>query len=639
MSTLTNTENQIHFIRCVQSVYDAITDINENAIYWITDKGKIYLGSILMSCVIDLPYVTPQMFSAVADGVTDDTEAVQAALSAGGVVYFPAGVYKVTKQLTTTKPCKIMMYKQYPSRYWRSGSTSGRYDYPIIIADGESDYQDEKGWGFGARLECYPSTVEGETIGLLIGDGCEVDGLFMRAMNGFSGVLLKYEDKYEYGTDNLGDSITYQSYPSSMRFKHIRLDCDRHNTTTTVPQSMFNFCPKDNYFHLLEDIVIGQQNEFATYGFRCVVNSGSTSDTDWANSVRITNLALNGLFDYPFYIEGSYTLTNWVIEGLTIQTFGYNYGEYEPTREGHKAVITLKNMAWCLFSGCYIWDLYQAKFTKLFDTENITNVSCVGCSYEFDYGTINHPDYKGDIEEAGIETVLAGRLKQVSDDANLKSLTMTSTTLEDGTQRISLSDTHENVLTADIPPVTLSDEQVSTGVTNWMDANSMPREEIGKNKFNISSTENFQGTLGKSNGAEYANESMFTSHFIEAKKGDVIRYKGDDNNTTFYELHYYDSSKNHIGYLESAHTYELTDENTAYIRCSWILKRVYSDSVVDGESSLCLTINNTDTTYEPYGIELVGGLSQYFMLQSPNGTRYTITVTDDGTLVAEEVTS
>ncbi|MBQ3185165.1 MAG: hypothetical protein IJB54_04215, partial [Firmicutes bacterium] len=49
MSTLTNTENQIHFIRCIQSVYDAITDVNENAIYWITDKGKIYLGSILMS--------------------------------------------------------------------------------------------------------------------------------------------------------------------------------------------------------------------------------------------------------------------------------------------------------------------------------------------------------------------------------------------------------------------------------------------------------------------------------------------------------------------------------------------------------------------------------------------------------------
>ena len=72
-------------------------------------------------------YVTPQMFGAVGDGVADDTDAVQAALDAGGIIYFPAGRYKVTRQLTVTNSCKIMMFKPYPS-CWGG-------DYPVTAAD------------------------------------------------------------------------------------------------------------------------------------------------------------------------------------------------------------------------------------------------------------------------------------------------------------------------------------------------------------------------------------------------------------------------------------------------------------------------------------------------------------------------
>lgn len=52
----------------------------------------------------DLPWVTPQDYGAVADGVTDDTIAIQSAFDAvntagGGVVYFPKGVYLITPQI------------------------------------------------------------------------------------------------------------------------------------------------------------------------------------------------------------------------------------------------------------------------------------------------------------------------------------------------------------------------------------------------------------------------------------------------------------------------------------------------------------------------------------------------------------
>ena len=47
-------------------------------------------------------YVTPQMFGAKANGYTDDTEAVQAALDSGKSVFFPHGDYYVTKPIIIT---------------------------------------------------------------------------------------------------------------------------------------------------------------------------------------------------------------------------------------------------------------------------------------------------------------------------------------------------------------------------------------------------------------------------------------------------------------------------------------------------------------------------------------------------------
>ena len=42
------------------------------------------------------PFVTPQMYGGVADGVADDTAAINSALAASLVVYFPKGTYKIT---------------------------------------------------------------------------------------------------------------------------------------------------------------------------------------------------------------------------------------------------------------------------------------------------------------------------------------------------------------------------------------------------------------------------------------------------------------------------------------------------------------------------------------------------------------
>lgn len=49
-------------------------------------------------------YVTPQMFGAKGDGVTDDTNAIQAAINSGNKVVIPEGTYKVSAHTKYNKP-------------------------------------------------------------------------------------------------------------------------------------------------------------------------------------------------------------------------------------------------------------------------------------------------------------------------------------------------------------------------------------------------------------------------------------------------------------------------------------------------------------------------------------------------------
>jgi hypothetical protein len=55
---------------------------------------------LLASSFSAASFVTPQQFGAVGDGITDDTAAIQQAMTASKAVYFPDGLYKVTSTLT-----------------------------------------------------------------------------------------------------------------------------------------------------------------------------------------------------------------------------------------------------------------------------------------------------------------------------------------------------------------------------------------------------------------------------------------------------------------------------------------------------------------------------------------------------------
>lgn len=68
-----------------------------NTEYWQPANTVIEQINAMAAIVSELRnYVTPQMYGAAADGVTDDTAAIQAAVNANLEVYIPEGTYKTT---------------------------------------------------------------------------------------------------------------------------------------------------------------------------------------------------------------------------------------------------------------------------------------------------------------------------------------------------------------------------------------------------------------------------------------------------------------------------------------------------------------------------------------------------------------
>lgn len=68
---------------------EATTTVQDGALTEVKFSDELKLQAIK-------DYVTPQMFGAKGDGVTDDTAAVQAALAASNVVYLPRGRYLIS---------------------------------------------------------------------------------------------------------------------------------------------------------------------------------------------------------------------------------------------------------------------------------------------------------------------------------------------------------------------------------------------------------------------------------------------------------------------------------------------------------------------------------------------------------------
>lgn len=65
-------------------------------------------GELIAIIAPYLPFITPQMFGAIGDGLTDDTEAFNTALATNKTIYIPEGEYLLSDSLTLTQGATII---------------------------------------------------------------------------------------------------------------------------------------------------------------------------------------------------------------------------------------------------------------------------------------------------------------------------------------------------------------------------------------------------------------------------------------------------------------------------------------------------------------------------------------------------
>lgn len=102
-------------------------------------------------------WINVKDYGAVGDGSTDDTTAVQTAITVGGTIVFPVGCYKITSTLTITKGARLLGLGSGPGGVLTTGSSAHRgavldhaFDGTLINITGVSG-QVEQGVGSGVE--------------------------------------------------------------------------------------------------------------------------------------------------------------------------------------------------------------------------------------------------------------------------------------------------------------------------------------------------------------------------------------------------------------------------------------------------------------------------------------------------------
>jgi hypothetical protein len=109
-------------------------------------------------------------------------------------------------------------------------------------------------------------------------------------------------------------------------------------------------------------------------------------------------------------------------------------------------------------------------------------------------------------------------------------------------------------------------------------------------------------------------------------------YDADKNILAVYDI----TSGNEHGISPAA--IEVIKDGTAYVRIS-ATKASFGEISTIENNQICITVNDKNLTYEPYQVSVVGGLNEYIILQSENGTQYRISVNDNGTIVGEPLST
>ena len=245
------------------------------------------------------------------------------------------------------------------------------------------------------------------------------------------------------------------------------------------------------------------------------------------------------------------------------------------------------------------------------------------------YGAKEELDTVGDADAllslgfGGVQTKLARPAP--SGDLDISEMSM-SVSVENTSNVLTISDGIGNSKTVTLPDASLTDEQADSAISKWMEKNAATKTFSSKNVYNPNDVNVADGYLAAA-GQVNSSADYWTTGFIPASPGDVVTPSKDGAKCNFYFRAAYDSSKTFIS-RESGNTQTYTiPDGASYFRVS------FKNAVALKTDNVMLTINNSDLTYEAYFEPYEqSGISDYFILVSPSGTKYKLSVSDNGTI-------
>ena len=250
------------------------------------------------------------------------------------------------------------------------------------------------------------------------------------------------------------------------------------------------------------------------------------------------------------------------------------------------------------------------------------------------YGAKEELDAVGDADAllslgfGGVQTKLARPAP--SGDLDISEMSM-SVSVENASNVLTISDGIGNSKTVTLPDASLTDVQADSAISKWMEKNAATKTISSKNVYNPNDANVADGYLASA-GQVNSSTDYWTTGFIPASPGDVVTPSKDGAKCNFYFRAAYDSSKTFIS-RESGNTQTYTlPDGASYFRVS------FKNAVALKTDKVMLTINNSNLTYEAYFEPYEqAGISDYFILVSPSGTKYKLSVSDNGTISAVAV--
>ena len=245
------------------------------------------------------------------------------------------------------------------------------------------------------------------------------------------------------------------------------------------------------------------------------------------------------------------------------------------------------------------------------------------------YGAKEELDTVGDADAllslgfGGVQTKLARPAP--SGDLDISEMSM-SVSVGNTSNVLTISDGIGNSKTVTLPDASLTDEQADSAISKWMEKNAATKTFSSKNVYNPNDVNVADGYLAAA-GQVNSSADYWTTGFIPASPGDVVTPSKDGAKCNFYFRAAYNSSKTFIS-RESGNTQTYTiPDGASYFRVS------FKNAVALKTDNVMLTINNSDLTYEAYFEPYEqSGISDYFILVSPSGTKYKLSVSDNGTI-------